>query len=280
MRARNVALFAVTADSWARLELFATMYMLHIPVALPDKKFFAVDDEVPVPPLLGNLELCCAMPGGEPPFALQISGFRTVDDAKVFFSQLKLAFHWASIRLGHSMTPDVRAPNENDQKIYDGNVPQVMRTDIGAQPMFVNTKVSEGTHLAVLSAHLNEALGLNFGASEPRVSLALELFAKNGFVGGPLAQFVALFTVLEVLVDDTASKRSRVISLVKKLRAADGHLDGKSVGKELDKLYTLRNDVLHDGGDINALSLATLNDIVKDALRILIVRNLTLASLA
>ncbi|SIO48223.1 hypothetical protein SAMN05443247_06106 [Bradyrhizobium erythrophlei] len=69
------------------------------------------------------------MPGGEPPFALQVSGFKTVDDAKAFHARLKLAFHWASIRMGHSMTLDVRAPQENDQEIHDGNVPQVMRTD-------------------------------------------------------------------------------------------------------------------------------------------------------
>jgi hypothetical protein len=39
------------------IESHCTMYMLHVPVALPDRKFFAVDGRAPVPPLLGNLEL-------------------------------------------------------------------------------------------------------------------------------------------------------------------------------------------------------------------------------
>jgi hypothetical protein len=257
------------------------MYTLHIPIALPDRKFFAVDDRAPVPPLLDNLELNCAMPGGEPPFALQVSGFETAEDARVFLPPLRLAFLWASIRMGHSMMPSAQLPKENNKKIFDGNVPQVMRTDIGAKPMFATTTVSDGTHLAVLSAHLNEALGFELAALEPRVTIALELFAKNEFVGGSLAQFVTLFTVLEVLVDDTSSsgKRSRVISLVKKLRAADNRPDAKLIGKKLDDLYGLRNDTLHHGGAIDAASLAALGGIVKATLRTLISKKLTLTDL-
>lgn len=256
------------------------MYTLHVPVALPDGYFFGVDGRAPVPPLLGNLELTCAMPSGDPPFALQISGFETVEAAKAFLPRLELALHWASIRMGHGMTPNLQAPIENKQKFYDGNTPQIMLTSLGAKPMFSSVSTSNGTHLAVLSAHLNEALGFD-PAIEPRVTLALELFATNHFVGGSLAQFVTLFTVLEVLVEDKSSngKRGMVVSLVKKLRAADGRHDSKQVAKTLQDLYAKRNTILHDGGKIDASALAAMNTIVKDVLRVLVVKNSTLANL-
>jgi hypothetical protein len=257
------------------------MFTLHVPIALPDGFFFTEDGRVPVPPLLGHLKISFAMPTTEPPFALKISGFETIDDARAFLPRLKHAFHWASIQLGHSVVPDTQTPSENDQKIYNGNAPQVMLTTLSAQPMFASATSSLGTHLAVLSGHLNEALESSSTPLEPRVSLAMELFARNDFVGGSLAQFVMLFTALEVLVDGTAGygKRGPVLSLVNKICVKDGRTDGKGVVKRLDGLYRERNDAIHFGQDIGPASLKALKAIVKDALRALATKNIKLADL-
>jgi hypothetical protein len=221
------------------------------------------------------------MPSDEPPFALKISGFAAVEDAIAFLPRLKPAFHWASIELGHSVVPDTRTPITSDQKIYNGNVPNVMRTELGAQPMFTSASSSLGTHLAVLSGHLNQALGSSSVPLEPRVLLALELFARNDFVGGSLAQFVMLFTCLEVLVDGTASngKRGAVLSLVNKICAKDGRSDGKAVRDRLDGLYIERNNAMHFGGDVDPGSLKALKGIVKDALRALVIKSIKLDDL-
>jgi hypothetical protein len=90
----------------------------------------------------------------------------------------------------------------------------------------------------------------------------LELYADIKFVGGTNAQFVMSLTALEVLLPKKGSKgkRSAVIGLVK------AHL-GKAKGKSLDKLYSARNDLLHDGLPISQSQLAELKEIVRSTLK-------------
>src|SRR5208282_6553042 len=89
------------------------------------------------------------------------------------------------------------------QKHFDGSVPTIFLTTSGASPYHISGSMVNGAHLFCLSQELNNA----FSAKVPAIlsghqplSLAAELLSNVDFVGGTNAQFVVLFTALEVLI--------------------------------------------------------------------------------
>jgi hypothetical protein len=250
------------------------LFTLHFPVRLPDNHTFFDNGQYPVPPLPGGLKFGC-ISNENAPLLLQISGFATEQDAIEFCPFFRAALRIATLESKHSMTPSDAAPVRANTKIFDGNVPTVTVTSIGAQPYFVSASSQNGLHISVLSNQINDSLakgGPVKVSADPKLALALELYSDCQFAGDRSAQFIVLVTALEVLVPSTlsSSKRGPVIALVKKALSQAGHPDPKSVGKNLDGLYVARNALIHDALLVTDAQLTALKEIVGLTLKALL----------
>jgi hypothetical protein len=249
------------------------VFTLNFPVRLPDEHTYFDDPRYAahVPPLQGGLSLGCISNEGCP-LVLKISGFQTEQDAIDFCPSLIASLRIAALDSKHSLTPSTNRAVTSIAKHFDGSVPTVTPTDANCLPYHTSTRQSEGLHISVLAKLIADSLGQSLhtkAAAKPALALALELFSDFEFTGGPNAQFVMLLTALEVLIPKTSKhgKRGAVLGLIKSGLANAGHTDPKPVRKELDRLYDVRNGLIHEGKTVTAEDLATLRDIVRIVLK-------------
>jgi hypothetical protein len=247
------------------------VFTLHFPVRLPNEHTFFDNGQYPVPPLPGGLSIRC-LAHENAPLVLKIAGFATEQAALDYCPALAVALRMASLDCKHSMAPSDATPVVSLKELFDGSVPTVTSTKIDAQPYFMSASMQKGLHISVLSRALIDVLVhvvAKDTAPTPGFHLSLELFSDCQFVGERNAQFIVLMTALEVLVPNTTRKRGPVIALVKNALSKVGRTDAKAMGKALDQLYVLRNELLHEGKAITHAELETLRQIVQLTLKAL-----------
>jgi hypothetical protein len=248
------------------------MFTLNFPITVPEKHTFFDNGQYPVPPLPGDLSFHC-ISHDKCPIVLQISGFTTEEDAINFSAPLKVALRLAALDGDHSITPSTVMPVVSKTKIFNGSVPTVTPTKVGALPYHASESVQHGLHISVLSKLIGDSLLQGTSAkivADPKLALSLELYSNCDFAGEQNAQFIVLMSALEVLVpSSTSKKRGAVIALVKKELGTSGHPDPKSVGKTLDALFVIRNALLHEAKPVSASDLKSLKDVVRSTLRAL-----------
>jgi hypothetical protein len=249
------------------------LFTLHFPIQLPPEHTFFDNGQYPVPPLPGGLSLKCISHENSP-VLLQISGFATEQNAMDFCPVLRGCLRGACLDSKHSITPSNTDAIVTKANHFDGSRPTVTQTQIGAMPYYATMSQTNGLHISVLSGAIGACMTHGLPAklaAKPELSLSLELFSDFEFAGGRNAQFVMLLTALEVLVTNTSSKGKRggVIKLVKDALSAAGHVDPKSVGKQLDGLYVARNSLIHAANPVTHSQLAELREIVRMTLKAL-----------
>lgn len=250
------------------------MFTLNFPIWLPDEHTFFDNNQYPVPSLPNGLSFGCFDHKGSP-LVLRITGFLTEQDALDFCPTLRTAIRVASLDSDHSIIPSDAAPASSTEKNFDGSVPTVIPAAVQALPYYLSSSRKIGVHISVLSKLIGAALVQGMApkvSAKPELALALELYASCQFAGQRDAQFIALMTALEILVPNNSSngRRGAVVALVKSALAKAGHIDPKSVGKELDRLYVVRNALVHQGKAITKADLESLNGIVRTTLKALL----------
>lgn len=253
---------------------WSVMYTLSFPVLLPPGRTYFDDPTAVVPSLQDGLVLSCSKHSEGFPLLLTISGLETEQDAIDFAYKLRFALQWASLRRGHSFSPSPRDAAVSNNNHFEGSAPTIFRTALAAKPYRARASMVTGTHLALLSSDISEALTDGVPAklaSHGALSLALELFSDLEFVGGANARFVMLITILEVLLPNkTSSKRGAVVNLVKETLAKVGRTDTKVIGRKVHYLYERRNDLLHEARAVEPHELDEMQTIARDTLIALI----------
>jgi hypothetical protein len=249
------------------------MFTLNFPIVLPDQHFFFDNGQYAVPPLPGGLCVGCIHSEGAP-VVLQISGFKSAQDAVDFCSPLRAALRLAALDSEHSISPSRAQPVMSQGKPFDGNVPTVAPTSENLRPYHASISQQNGLHISVLAKRLGSALSqAATGGSKitPNLSLGLELYSDCEFAGERNAQFIVLMTALEVLVakGNANGKRGAVTGLVKQAVLKAGRSDWGAVRKSLAELYAARNALVHDAQSVTNDQLVSLKIIVKDTLKAL-----------
>lgn len=65
-------------------------------------------------------------------------------------------------------------------------------------------------------------------------------------------------------------KRGQVVKLVRDTLRMSGRCDAKAIGKRIDTLYEVRNDLVHEARPVTSTQVEELSEIVRDTLRALI----------
>lgn len=248
------------------------MFTLHFPLQLPAEHAFFDNGQYPIPPLPGGLSIRC-ISNDDTPLVLHISGFASEEEAVNYGPILRVLLLGASLDSAHSMKPSSAETVVSQAKHFDGSVPTVTPTALGATPYHATMSMQNGLHISVLSRAISACFARNLPAkliAKPQLSLSLELFSDFEFAGSTNAQFVMLLTALEVLVPiGTKSKRGPTIALVKAALIVAGHPDPKSVGNRLDTLYVVRNSLVHEAKSVSLHQLTALKEIVRSTLKAL-----------
>lgn len=250
------------------------MYSLALPVTLPEDRSFHIDGRATIPPLAGGLTLSCEKHSNGFPLILRVSGLPDLESAKVFAADLASAIRCASLDLGYSLRPSDHEPNVATIAGFDGGWPTVFETKLGARPMLASAYACMSEHLVTLAKQIDA--GLASGrvyrlARNPPLALAVRLFSEMEFSGGETAKFVVLFSALEVLIPKSGgSKRSRVVGLVRRTLQDAGRAEAKTKAKHLDRLYEVRNDLIHEARPVRSEQVRDLAEIVQETLRLLV----------
>lgn len=190
--------------------------------------------------------------------------------AREFAPRLARCIQWASLKFGHSMSPSLSEAVESQQKIYAGSLPTVFATALKAHDYHTSMTSKASRHISELVTCINDAFEQNVTstvATGHPLSLALELHSNVGFSGGANAQFIALFSALEVLVPQKSkANRGDIVRLVKNTLSGIGRTDAKTVGKRVEALYIERNALVHEGKAISSSMVNELDQIVRDTL--------------
>lgn len=249
------------------------MYSLALPVSLPEERSFHIDDRATVPPLPGGLSLSCEKHSKGFPLILKVTGLPDLETAKAFTADLASAIRCASLDLGYSLRPSDHQPNVATIRGFDGGWPTVFETKLGARPMLTSAHACMSEHLVTLAKRIGAGLAsgrVKRLAKNPPLALAVRLFAEMEFSGGETAKFVVLFSALEVLIPKSGgTKRSRVVGLVRTTLQHAGRADAKSRAKHLDRLYEMRNDLIHEARPVRGDQVRDLAEIVRETLRLL-----------
>lgn len=250
------------------------MYSVALPVSLPEERAFHIDGRANVPPLKGGLSLSCEKHTEGFPLVLTVAGLPDLECAKSFISELASAVRCASLDLGYSLSPSDREPTVTTIRVFDGSFPTVFQTDLAARPMLATAYACMSEHLTTLAKPIDTGLTTGRVArlrDNPPLAVAVRLFSEMEFSGGETAKFVVLLSALEVLIPKSGgTKRSRVVALVKKTLHDAGRCDAKAKGKQLDALYEVRNELIHEAHPVTSAQVRSLAEIVRDTLRLLV----------
>lgn len=250
------------------------MYSLALPVWLPEDRSFHIDGRASVPPLVGGLTLGCETHSENFPLVLKVSGLPDSETALEFAPKLASAIRYASLELGYSLRPSDAEPSVTTISAFDGGSPTVFETTLAARPMTVTAYACMSEHLITLAKQLDD--GLATGRVErlmeyPQLSVAVRLFSEVEFAGGETAKFVVLLSALEVLIPKSpGGKRSRVRALVTKALREAGRTDAKEMGRNLDAMYEVRNELIHEARPVASTQVRELSEIVRETLRSLV----------
>lgn len=251
------------------------MYSISLPLDLPaDRSFFS--DGYPLPLIAGKHPLSCDQTRGGMtssdehfPLLLRLDGFETQKEAEDFLPGFIAALRWASIDMGHSVSPSTEAPIFPKENHFDGRRTAISQTSHGCRGWFATVNSVASEHIGKVGKAIEGAFSLQVPAkfaNEPELKLAFELYSDVEFAGGTNAKFIVLISALEIFLPPNKG-RGAVIKFVKDTLAADGQTDGKSVGKVLDNLFILRNALLHEAKSVTFEDLKSLREIVGRVLK-------------
>lgn len=250
------------------------MYTLAYPIMLPEGHGFHDDPRAVAPLLEGGLRLTCRKFNLKQAQILLVEGFLDANAAVQFSNSFDAALRCASLSLTHGFNLHSGPAVIDHEGIYDGHVPTVYPTGLDAKPIFATARVANLDHVIGLVEQLNHEFR-NETAKRldhwPELTTSVRLFSEVDFAGGETARFVVLFSALEVLVRKArGGKRTHVQRLVRDTLTSADRPGRKSVCADLDKLYDVRNRLLHEAKPVTALDVKRLREIVRETLRILV----------
>jgi hypothetical protein len=254
------------------------MFTISLPIILPDDRSFHADGH-PLPQLEGKYVLSCeqtvagfANAEDSYPLILKIDGFETRAEAEQFLPKMIASLRWASMTVGHSISPSIEPPIEPQTKHFDGSKPAIFETALGCRGWFAKASSVGSQHVTVLGNAVKDAFAHQVPTKfldDPKLQLAFELYSDVEFAGSTNAKFIVLISALEIFVKANAG-RGVVIKFVKDALITDGQSDAKATGKVLDNLFILRNSLLHEAKSVNGNDLKVLREIVARVLRALV----------
>ena len=252
------------------------MYTLFLPVDLPSEHGFC-GGNAPAE-IAPGLHICCRDPDDAAfpdAFAncldLKVSGFASAEEAGAMLPRLRAAVRCASLDLGHGFRPSMADAGVPTFNIFDGGTPHIYPTALNPGVSRATAHVRADEHISKLARSLSVFLAdgaVERMAAEPELAAAVRLYSEADFAGGYAARMVVLMSAIEVLVPrQSTGKRNHIIRLVKAAATSTPGTDAKAVGRELDRLYEVRNALLHEGADVQVGDVTELDRIVRLTLR-------------